>query len=45
MGKKTRKKLKILEARIQKLEKTKQRIRVVGFDYLYNHHDDNEYDD
>ena len=45
MKKKTRKKLEILERRIKKLEKTRQRIKVVGFDYLYNHHDDNDYDD
>jgi len=43
--KKLRKKLEELQKRVSALEKTKHKIRPIGFDYLYNHHDENEYDD
>lgn len=44
MKKKVKKRLKNLTKRIEALEK-KPEIRSIGFDYLYNYHDDNEYDD
>ena len=46
MGKKKiKKKLKKLESRIRSIEKKETNIRSIGFEYLSNHHDENEYDD
>jgi len=41
---KLKKKIKKLKKRVEKLEKSKPEIKPIGFDYLYNHHDDNDYD-
>ena len=46
MKNKTKKKIRKLEDRIKKLEDNqKPVVRQIGFDYLYNYHDENEYDD
>jgi BMFP domain-containing protein YqiC len=46
MKKKTKKRIKKLEARIKALEDNQQpTVRQIGFDYLYNYHYENEYDD
>jgi hypothetical protein len=41
---KLKKKIKKLKKRLEKLEKSKPEIKQIGFDYLYNYHDDNDYD-
>lgn len=46
MKKKHKKQIRKLEDRIKKLEDNqKPAVRQIGFDYLYNHHDENEYDE
>ena len=45
-NKKIKRQLKKLNKRLNKLEGSiEPSIRVVGFDYLQNHHDENEHDE
>jgi len=43
--KKLKKKIEKLEKRLSAIESSKPKIRHIGFEYLYNHHDENEFDD
>lgn len=43
--KKIKKELKKLNKRLDNLEPVKQEIRQIGFDYLFNYHDYNEFDE
>lgn len=42
--KKLKKRIASMEARINSLENVKHEVRQIGFQQLYNMHDDNDYD-